>query len=247
VTVPGQLPDDYDCTGDAAAYVLGALNAHEVGPFLRHLDGCAICRDEVASLQVVADMLPAAVTPVSAPRGIRRRVLATVYEEADLFAAAAPSAPAGGRRRRRRPEWRPAGRPVARPFQALAGAALVAAGIAVGTVALGGGTTPPRSRIVLASTTTPPTSALLRISGGRTELDVSSLAPPPSGRVYEVWLQRSGPPQPTDALFTPTSDGHATVAVPGDLAGVKKVLVTDEPSGGSPAPTGALLLSASLQ
>ena len=56
---------DEDCTGDAAAYVLGALEDFEVAPFLRHLDACAICRDEVTSLQVVADMLPAAVTPVS--------------------------------------------------------------------------------------------------------------------------------------------------------------------------------------
>ncbi len=84
----GSYPDGHDCSGDAAAYVLGALEEHEVAPFLRHADGCAICRDELASLQVVADMLPAAVSPVSAPRGLRRRVLATVYEEAELFAAA---------------------------------------------------------------------------------------------------------------------------------------------------------------
>jgi anti-sigma-K factor RskA len=227
-----------DCTGDAAAYVLGALEDHEVTPFLRHLDACAVCRDEVASLQVVADMLPAAVSQVSAPRGLRRRVLATVYEEAELFHAAGS---------RREPERSPRRfwRPVPRAFQALAAAALVAAGIVVGTVDLGGpgGST---SRVIRASAS-PPTSAVLRLSSGRTELAVSQLRAAPAGRVYEVWLQRRGQPQATDALFVPTSDGRATVAVPGDLHDVEAVMVTAEPAGGSTAPTSTPVIRAALQ
>lgn len=239
----GLHPDDYDCTGDAAAYVLGALNEYEVAPFVRHLDGCAICRDEVSSLQVVADMLPAAVNQVGPPRGLRKRVLATVYDEAARMAAPAaqPSraAAASGRR-----AWRP----VPRPFQALAAAGLVAAGIAVGTVALRGGPSAQPTRIIQAYVSEQPTTAQLRISaGGRTELAVSELAPPPTGRVYEVWLQRKGQPQPTDALFTPTADGRATVAVPGGVDGVDAVLVTDEPNGGSTTPTRSPVIRASLQ
>ncbi len=231
--------DEHDCNGDAAAYVLGALDDHEVTPFLRHLDSCAICRDEVVSLQVVADMLPAAVTPVTAPRALRRRVLATVYEEAELFrAAGARKAPAARRRR----FWQP----VPRPFQALAAAALVAAGVAVGAFELSGSAAPPSSRVV-AAVTTPPTTALLRVSAGHNELDVSSLPAAATGRVYEVWLQRRGEPRPTDALFTPTSDGRATVAVPGDLKGVDAVMVTDEPAGGSTVPTRRPIIRASLQ
>ena len=75
-------------TGDAAAYVLGALEPHEVEPFRHHLASCAICRDEVAALQVVADMLPSAVSPSEVPRGLRKRVLATVYDEAELLESA---------------------------------------------------------------------------------------------------------------------------------------------------------------
>ncbi len=234
---------EHDCTGDAAAYVLGALEDYEVGPFLRHLDGCAICRDEVASLQVVADMLPAAVTPVAAPRALRRRVLATVYEEAELFRAAGATAVQPARAPRR--GWGLAWPAVPRPFQALAAAALVAAGIAVGTIALRGAPAS-RDRVVVASTTLPATTATLELAAGRTELDVANLPAAPQGRVYEVWLQRNGAPQPTDALFTPTSDGRAAVAVPGSLKGVKAVLVTDEPAGGSTKPTRTPVITASL-
>ncbi|MEA2266567.1 MAG: hypothetical protein QOE27_2150 [Solirubrobacteraceae bacterium] len=252
---PGRQPTDHDCSGDAAAYVLGALNDQEVNPFLRHLESCAICRDEVNSLQVVADMLPASVSPVTAPRGLRRRVLATVYEEAELFRAAAPAPPAPAPALRWRLPWRPAAgpparrRPVSRGFQGLAAACLVGVGIVVGTIALGGsgGSSDSRGRVVLADAT-PPTTAVLRLgSAGRTELAVSNLAPAPNGRVYEVWLQRKGEPKPTDALFTPTADGRATVAVPGDLSHVDAVLVTDEPAGGSSAPTRTPLIRASLQ
>ena len=38
-------------------------------------------------------------------------------------------------------------------------------------------------------------------------------------RVYEVWVKRSGAPQPTDALFTVTAAGDATVGVPGSVRG----------------------------
>lgn len=237
-------PGEHDCTGDAAAYVLGALEDYEVGPFLRHLDRCAICRDEVASLQVVADMLPASVTPVAAPRALRRRVLATVYEEAELFRAAGTTAAKPARAPRRR-GWSVAWPAVPRPFQALAAAALVAAGIAVGTIALRGASTT-SDRVVHARTILASTTATLHLAAGRTELDVANLPAAPAGRVYEVWLQRNGEPQPTDALFTPTSDGRATVAVPGSLKGVNAVLVTDEPAGGSTKPTRTPLITASL-
>jgi anti-sigma-K factor RskA len=234
----GGHASDYDCTGDAAAYVLGALQDHEVAPFLRHLDNCAICRDEVASLQVVADMLPASVTPVTAPRALRKRVLATVYAEAELFQAAS-SRPAPARPRR---VWRP----VPRGFQALAVGALVAAGIAVAVVSFGSAG-PPSTRVITATTTLPGTTAELRIASSRNELDVANLPAAASGRVYEVWVQRNGEPHPTDALFTPTTGGRATVAVPGDLHGADAVLVTDEPDGGSLAPTRAPLIKASLE
>jgi hypothetical protein len=63
-----------------------------------------------------------------------------------------------------------------------------------------------------------------------------------------VWLDHGGgrTPQPTDALFSVSREGHATVDVPGDLDGVKAVLVTDEPLGGSRIPTRAPVIAATL-
>jgi hypothetical protein len=71
------------------------------------------------------------------------------------------------------------------------------------------------------------------------------LPPPPRGRIYQVWLLRPGAsaPEPTPALFGVSTDGSAEVAVPGDLKGVKQVLVTHEPLGGSRAPTRAPILT----
>ena len=74
----------------------------------------------------------------------------------------------------------------------------------------------------------------------------AKLPPPPAGHVYQVWLDRGGKaPEPTSALFSTRRDGTASVDVPGSLEGVRAVMVTDEPSGGSPKPTGRIILTAS--
>lgn len=86
--------------------------------------------------------------------------------------------------------------------------------------------------------------ASLRRVGGRAELNVSGLAEPPAGEVYEVWLVHgSAKPQPTDALFTVTHAGTATVEVPGALhKGVTEAIVSSEPRGGSATPTSPAIL-----
>ena len=68
-----------DCTGESAAYVLGALEPDEAERYRRHLDRCAACRDEVASMRPVTDALLVAVPQYRSPAGLRRRVLRTVH------------------------------------------------------------------------------------------------------------------------------------------------------------------------
>ena len=88
--------------------------------------------------------------------------------------------------------------------------------------------------------------ARLRVSGGRGELIVTHLPPPPAGRIYQLWLQRgAGAPAPS-TLFTVTSRGTADLGLPGYAAGVARVLVTVEPPGGSRAPTARPVIVASL-
>jgi Anti-sigma-K factor rskA len=85
--------------------------------------------------------------------------------------------------------------------------------------------------------------ASLRQANGRAELVVSGMPQPPLGKIYEVWLARgSAPPQPTDALFGVTGSGLGSVNVPGNLDGVKEVMVTSEPLGGSSRPTSSPVL-----
>ncbi len=70
------------CGASAAPYVLGALTDEEHEAFGVHLESCSVCREEVAALQVVASALPAAAPQLSAPPELKRRLMASVREDA---------------------------------------------------------------------------------------------------------------------------------------------------------------------
>jgi anti-sigma-K factor RskA len=225
------------CGGNAAPYVLGALTEEEHEAFASHIESCAVCREEVAALQVVASALPAAAPQLSAPPELKRRVMSSMHEDA--------------RRRRsqdarmhRLAESAGADRPAAfawlrwRPN--LAAATLAAAVIAVAVIALasgpggGAGTRTSRATVLPRGA-----SASLIVSDGHAQLSISGMPQSAPGRVYEVWLKRSASarPLPTDALFTVAADGAASVGVPGSVNGVREIMVTSEPLGGSRVPT----------
>jgi anti-sigma-K factor RskA len=212
---------------DAAPYVLGALDEPE--SFREHLATCAICQAEVAKLQPAADALPMSVPSHSASQELRERVLAVVRAEGKLLRAAGHETDEPRRRtsRWRWPRW-----------PAIAWVALAASAAAVLAVALTAGSSH-RTRVTSAQVTISHAHASLRQAGGHSELVVAGMPQPPRGKIYEVWLGRGTAPQPTDALFGVTSRGSGSVAVPGSLHGVKEVLVTSEPLGGSPHPTSA--------
>ncbi len=244
------------CGANAAPYVLGALTEEEHEAFRRHVDSCSVCREEVAALQVVASALPAAAPQVSAPPELKRRVMASVREDARLREArdaATPARAAGeaqgaatGRRAREAGSLgRLAGGGWLRWRPGLAVVALAAAVIALAVVALSsGGGGGAGTRVIRAQVLLPRASASLSVSGGRAQLDVADMPQAGTGRVYEVWRKGAGAPQPTDALFTVSSGGSATVSVPGGVAGVREVLVTSEPEGGSKVPTRAPVIVA---
>jgi hypothetical protein len=75
---------------------------------------------------------------------------------------------------------------------------------------------------------------------------VERLPPPGPGRIYELWLQRGSAAPAPSTLFSVNSRGTADIGVPGELYGVSRVLVTDEPAGGSRSPTGRPLIVAAL-
>jgi anti-sigma-K factor RskA len=222
------------CEENAAPYVLGALTEEEHERFVRHLTSCAVCREEVAALQLVADALPAVAPPRSATPALKRQVMATIRAEAVELGA-----PTSARSRS------PLRSLTLRPALGLAVA--VAAVIAIVAIAIvSGGSNGPSNRVIKAQVLAPHASVLLRLSGGHAELDLANMPQTEPNRVYEVWVKRTGAPQPTDALFTVTSKGAATVGVPGSVSGVKQILVTSEPVGGSPAPTRTPVIVANL-
>ncbi|HET6870657.1 MAG TPA: anti-sigma factor [Solirubrobacteraceae bacterium] len=214
-----------ECGVNAAAYVLGALEPAEAEAFRRHIDECAACRDEVAAFEEITEALPASTGHSEVPRDLRRRVMREVRatpKTAPARRATTVRAPT-----RFSPAW---GGAVA--------AGVVAVIVAIVLVSSGGSG---GTRTVQASVG----SAELRIANGHADLVVHRLPPLPAGRIYEMWVQRgSSPPTPTGTLFSTRSDGSANVGVAGGLNGVSRVMVTQEPAGGTPAPTSAPLIVA---
>lgn len=226
---------------DTAAYVLGALSEHELESYREHLVGCAGCTAEIATLQPAADSLALAVARVEAPPELRTRLMAVVGGEAELLHAAGREADLPPRRRA---GWR------ARLVPALGAATALAAGLAIGALAIGGNTnTVTKTQTIEAAVATPGynATAALQKSGSHVVLVLSGMPAPPPGRIYEVWLERgTRAPQPTDVLFSVTHSGGGSVGVPGSLDGVSKVLVTAEPLGGSLKPTREPVIVASI-
>jgi anti-sigma factor RsiW len=232
---------EHDRWQDAVAtYVLGALPEDERAGFEAHLAGCPACREELSDLRVAAEALPVAAPPMRPPPALKARIMAEVEREAELLRSAGPAADRPPRRRFAFPRFT-----LPTPAVAALACAALLIGLGVGAWAFGssGGHTVDfqRSGTLSASAT-----AELDVKGDTAVLVARGLPEPPAGHVYQVWLQRDGQaPEPTAALFTPRRDGSATASV-GDVKGVDKVMVSSEPVGGSPAPTTAPILTATM-
>lgn len=216
----------HDCGGDAAAYVLGALEPAEAEAFRLHLENCVVCRDEVEALEGVARALPMSAPQVAVPSGLRRRVMRAVRDD-----PAAKPAPAPQRFANRRLAW-----------GALAAAVVVAAIVVVGLSGSGAS-----GRLIQAKVVGIAGSAQLRVHDGHGELIVRRLPRPPRGQVYEVWVKApNAPPVPGSVLFSVNASGAADVSLPRSLHGISQVMVTSEPDGGTATPTHNPVIVASL-
>ena len=227
-----------------ASYVLGALPEDEHERFATHLATCDDCRSGVAELQVAADALPLAAVQLVPPPELKDRIMAVVGSEAQMQRAAETrgdehaAAP-------RRPWWRRSFLAI-RPLPAAAAAAVLIALGVVGGVLLSGGDSARTVQGKVEIASAPNARASLQLSDDATKLTVRNMPPPPSGKVYQVWLKRPAQdPTPTTALFRVDSRGSADVEVQrGKLKGVEAVLVTAEPDGGSMTPTSNPVIAA---
>lgn len=232
MTARESMSGTHDCGGDAAAYALGALEPAEAEAFERHLEGCTVCRDELAAFEQVVQALPMASPQHPAPKRLRRGVLRAVEEEPKSATSTRPRLRAGVR-----PAW------VWRGLVLAGACAAVALAIFAGLdYSSGGGV-----RVIRAHVAGVAGSASVRLSGGRGELIVRHFSPPPRGDIYELWLKRPrSAPAPTSVLFSVTSTGTGEIGLPPRLHGVTEILVTPEPKGGSSSPTHTPVIVAPL-
>ncbi|HVM12788.1 MAG TPA: anti-sigma factor [Egibacteraceae bacterium] len=237
----------------AGPYAVHALPADERAFFERHIAVCDTCGVEVAELLATAAVLGAASEEPSPP-GMRDRVLRTV--DVTRQHPPAPGEGSGSAPARR---WAPP--------SMLAG---VAAVLVLALMTLSGVTAAMNQRITeleiaLADSPLDDDRVLAVLTAGDaqtrpldTELDASvrfvystaldrglfvasGLEPLDADQVYELWLYHDGTPQPA-TIFQTDSDGRAMAVVEGAVAGAEFAAVTVEPHGGSPEPTGQVVI-----
>lgn len=222
---------------DARAWALGTLPDDRIDDFLAHLAGCPICQAELERAQQLLDAMVDAIPATDPPPALRARVLAGVKAEAALSRAADESQDrtrTNGKQRRIGPA-------------VLVGAV---AAVAIAAIAVLGlrdddGTTQPSS-----PSTRTITGTVTEAGGGTraraqvitrasiSRLELTSLAAPPQGQVYQVWVVRTGgQATATGELFSVSRSGNTTVSLPALGDDVEQVIVTAEPPRGSPTPT----------
>ncbi len=233
---------------DAGAYMLRALPAADHAGFSEHLRTCRACRHEVEQLQIVVDTLPIAAPQLVPPTELKDRIMRVVNAEAQLLRATGPEAdrvPAQVKPRRSRWAVGLWLRPIAAGGLA---SVLIALGVAGGVLMSSDGTSTPPTRSLAADVTAAGSKAIVSLQDGRAALHVTNLPSAPAGKVYQVWIQRPGSdPEPTHTLFNVRkSDGSAVVRIEERVRKGERILVTDEPDGGSLTPTGQTVIDASL-
>jgi anti-sigma-K factor RskA len=216
---------------ELAAYLLGALEPGEAAELERHLAGCEECRTELEWLRPAVQLLPESVERVEAPPQLRARLMEQVHSEAE-------GAPAPVRKRR----WSLGGLSL-RPAAGLAALVLVAAAVAayaIGSGDSGGG----NATTVVEGRSPGVVAEVVRDSGSGT-LHLSNLRRLPSDKVLQAWVEKEGRVVSAKTLFVPNQDGTASATID-DMEGVKTVMVTAEPRGGSVQPTSPPIVSVAI-
>ena len=212
---------------DLAAYMLGALEPEEAAQLERHLDGCERCREEMRWLEPAVHSLPESVGRQEPPKQLRQSLMAEVRADA-------------------RPEERPtrvrSRRWFLKPAAGFAAVALLVAGVVgyeVGKDDSGGEAASTVVRQVNGMT------VKMVQEGESGTLQLSGVPQIPSDKVLEAWVEREGEVEAVPALLVPDRHGQAETRI-ADMTGVETVMVTEEPQGGSDAPTGEPLMSMSV-
>lgn len=221
---------------DLAAYMLGALEGEEAAALERHLESCERCRQEMRWLEPALHTLPEAVPRQEPPKRLRQSLMAEV--RADVRGESRSSEPS-----RRRGLFAARGLRVATGFAVVALLAAAVVGYEVGQGGSDSSGGSPSSTVVSRQPDGITVKMVSEGDGGK--LHLSGVDPLPSDKVLEAWVEREGKVESVPALFVPDRKGQAETTIE-DLSGVKTVMVTKEPSGGSDTPTGEPIVTMSV-
>ncbi|MEO8129743.1 MAG: anti-sigma factor [Bryobacteraceae bacterium] len=225
------LKDEYEL------HALGLSEGFEHAEIEHHLrQGCASCRAGIRNALLTNVLIMQLAPDVEVPRGLRKRVLASVGAQSTDWG------------------WR--------AIWATATAALVAAVVWLGvenrqrtdytaeakqTLAILNGAET-RQVVFGGSVPVPPQGRVLVNAKHGVLLLASNLPKPPAGQTYELWvIPKGGSPKPS-GLFQSDSHGSAMYLspTPVDVATLGAVAVTLEPAAGSTAPTSTPIIVAAM-
>ena len=211
------------------AYVLDALDPGERREFERHLDSCPTCRTELSDLSHGVEALFESLAE-PAPARLRRRLLGEIGATAVV--------PIQTDRRRVRP-W----------IVATAAAAVVAVVAGVGALLLQDEVSDTRHLnqiLTAADAATVPLHGVegrVVLSHDGAVLITHDLPEPTDDRTYQLWVIGDDGPRPA-GVFRPDPEGGSVAILEEPVPPGVTIGVTEEPAGGSPAPTGEVVASA---
>jgi len=232
---PGNAHEIHALSG---AYAVDALDPAEKALFEAHLAACTACQAEVAGLQE-ATALMAGTTQADPSPALRASVLAGIKTVRPL-PPEVPATTASTNVRRM---------PIRRRLTAFAAAAAVLGAAGTGTVIWQQSTSSDQQlsaadrvlqaadakRVNVSLPGGVSASVIRSVSEGKAVLVTRNMPAPPSGRVYELWLQtRAGKMVPAGTMDKP---GSRPVVLDGDATNATAVGITVEPEGGSESPT----------
>ena len=209
---------------ELAAYMLGALESDEAATLERHLEGCARCQEEMRWLEPAVHSLPESVERREPPKQLRQNLMAEVRKDA-------PSEPRRAPAPRRR--W------LLKPAVGFAVLALLIAGVVGYEVGSDGDSEGGGASTIVRQIGGMTVTMIQEGDGGKLEL--TGVPQPPKDKVFEAWVERDGEIEAVPALIVPDRHGHAETTI-ADMGGVKAVMVTVEPRGGSEMPTGETVM-----
>jgi anti-sigma-K factor RskA len=247
-------------------YPLDLLDEREREAVREHLEsGCPLCAAELAAARHALDLLPLGLPPEEPSPMVRARLLAAVRRSrapgarpmarswaraaaAAVLAASAAALVSGvvvGRRYQA--ELAALREDLRRQGEELA-ALREQAGQARESILL---VSSPAVKVIDLAGQGPGAGSSARVfwDPGRRQwrLYAANLAPAGSGKTYQLWLITPSA-KLSAGTFDPGAEGEASgsVEVPPDSGPILAAAVTDEPAGGSPQPTGAILLLGKL-